>query len=296
MRYGMNLLLWTDTLCDEVLPLLEEVRAIGFDAVEFPLFEIDVPKYAAWSKHFQNAGLETTAVMVCGPEANLISSDPSVRRNAIDYLKVGLDCAQASGSKILAGPLHSAIGVFSGAAPTEDEWKWGVEGMREVAEYADQCDVTLTLEALNRFECYFLNTAADGARFCRDVNHPRCKMMYDTFHSHIEEKSTPEAIRALKDCLGHVHISENDRSTPGQGNVRWDETFDTLHEIGYDGLMVVEAFGDCLPLIVAATKIWRKMYSTEHQLAVDTLTFMKTEVDKRWGSKVQDSSSQTLVR
>ena len=47
----------------------------------------------------------------------------------------------------------------------------------------------------------------------------------------------------MKDCLAHVHISENDRSTPGQGNVRWDETFDALHEIGYDGLMVIEAFG-----------------------------------------------------
>ena len=89
--------------------------------------------------------------------------------------------------------------------------------------------MTLGLEYLNRFECYLLNTAADGARFCRDVNHPRCKMMYDTFHSHIEEKNTPAAIRALKDCLAHVHISENDRSTPGTGNVRWAETFDTLH-------------------------------------------------------------------
>ena len=75
------------------------------------------------------------------------------------------------------------------------------------------------------------------------MNHPHCKMMYDTFHSHIEEKSIPTAIRALKDCLVHVHISENDRSTPGSGNVRWSDTFDTLKEIGYDNLMVIEAFG-----------------------------------------------------
>ena len=96
-----------------------------------------------------------------------------------------------------------------------------------------------------------LNTAADGARFCRDVDHPRCQMMYDTFHSHIEEKNTPAAIRALKGCLAHVHISENDRSTPGSGNVRWAETFDTLHEIGYDNLMVIEAFGLALEKLVA---------------------------------------------
>ena len=86
----------------------------------------------------------------------------------------------------------------------------------------------------------------------------------------------------LKNCLAHVHISENDRSTPGPGNVRWAENFDTLHEIGYDDLMVIEAFGLALDKIVAATKIWRRMYQSERQLATDGLRFMKQEVAKRW--------------
>ena len=150
------------------------------------------------------------------------------------------------------------------------------------AEHAEKCDVKLGVEYLNRFECYFLNTAADGARFCRDVNHPYCMMMYDTFHSHIEEKSTSQAISALKDCLVHVHISENDRSTPGQGNVHWDKNFDTLKEIGYDNILVIEAFGLALEKLVPATKIWRRMYQSERQLAVDGLKFMKAEVAKRW--------------
>jgi D-psicose/D-tagatose/L-ribulose 3-epimerase len=76
----------------------------------------------------------------------------------------------------------------------------------------------------------------------------------------------------------HVHISENDRSTPGQGQIAWDETFATLNETGYDGWMVVEAFGLALPEIAAATKIWRKMYQSEDQLARDALAFMKKRV------------------
>ena len=79
-----------------------------------------------------------------------------------------------------------------------------------------------------------------------------------------------------------MHISENDRGTPGAGNVRWPETFDTLHEIGYDGLMVIEAFGLSLERLVPATKIWRRMYPSERQLASDGLKFMKDEVAKRW--------------
>ena len=56
MRYGMNLLLWADTLTDEALPLLDQIKQIGFDAVELPVFEVDVEKYAKWGKHLDNAG------------------------------------------------------------------------------------------------------------------------------------------------------------------------------------------------------------------------------------------------
>ncbi len=94
--------------------------------------------------------------------------------------------------------------------------------------------------------------------------------------------NTPAAIRALKGCLAHVHISENDRSTPGKGNVRWAENFDTLKEIGDDNLMVIEAFGLALKKLTPATKIWRRMYESEGQLAADGLKFMKAEVAKRW--------------
>ncbi|NLX96078.1 MAG: sugar phosphate isomerase/epimerase [Rhodopirellula sp.] len=282
MRFGLNLLLWTDTLEEAIRPILDEVKSIGFDAVEVPVFELDVEKYAKWGKYLDDAGLARTGVTVRGVEDNPMSPDPAVRKQGIAANKLAVDCCRAAGCEALVGPYHSALGYFSGKGPTADEWQWAVESMREVAEYAQPAGVVLGLEYLNRFECYLLNTAADGARFCRDVDHPQCKMMYDTFHSHIEEKNTPNAIRELKGCLAHVHISENDRSTPGQGNVRWAENFDTLKEIGYDNLMVIEAFGLALERLVPATKIWRRMYASERQLATDGLNFMKAEVAKRW--------------
>lgn len=109
-------------------------------------------------------------------------------------------------------------------------------------------------------------------------------MMYDTFHSNIEEKCIGQAIHACADMLCHVHISENDRSTPGKGNVRWAENFDALRQINYNGWMVVEAFGLALPELAAATKIWRRMFESELQLSRDALAFMRAEVAKRWKS------------
>ena len=173
------------------------------------------------------------------------------------------------------GPYHSTLGAFSGKAPTDDEWRWGVEGMKLLAEHAASCNVKLAVEYLNRFECYFLTCAADLARFLDEVDNPICGAVYDTFHAHIEEKDPIEAIRTLKKHLIHVHISENDRSTPGTGGIRWKEVFATLKEVGYDGDLVVEAFGSSLSRLTAATKIWRKMFENEQQLATDALKFMK---------------------
>ncbi|MFP6586477.1 MAG: sugar phosphate isomerase/epimerase family protein, partial [Pirellulaceae bacterium] len=272
---------------------VESLKEMGYDGVELPLFAsdetgsvdagevYDLDLHKKWGERLDSIGLERTIVTIREEKDNPISSDPAVRALGVANTKEALDNAAAVGAQSLVGPYHSALGVFSGAGPTADEWKWGVDSMRQVAEHAGSVGVMLGVECLNRFETYLLNTHSDAARFVREVDHPNCRMMYDTFHSNIEEKNIAEAIRSCQDVLTHVHISENDRSTPGTGNVNWQENFDTLMEVGYDGWMVVEAFGLALPEIAAATKIWRRMYDSEEQLARDALAFMKQQVGAR---------------
>lgn len=281
MKFGMNLLLWTGELHDGLLPVLEMLKNLGYDGVEVPLFNTGLD-YVAWGKRLDDLGLARTAVTVRGVEDNPISPDPKVRAAGVANTKKVLDCCAAIGATTLVGPYHSALGAFSGQGPTADEWKWGVDSMRQVAEHAGKVNVTLGVECLNRFETYLLNTHSESARFAREVNHPYCRVMYDTFHSNIEEKCIGQAIHACADVLCHVHISENDRSTPGKGNVRWAENFDALRQINYNGWMMVEAFGLALPELAAATKIWRRMFESEMQLSRDALAFMRAEVAKRW--------------
>ncbi len=281
MKFGMNLLLWTDHLHDGLMPVLRQLKEIGYDGVEVPIFSADEELYRTWGQRLNGLGLERTVVTIRTAADNPISPDPKVRAAGIEASKRTLDCCRALGAHAMCGPYHSALGFFSGSGPTKDEWKWGVESMRAVAEHAASAGVMLAVEYLNRFETYFLTCAADTARFIAEVNHPSCRMMYDTFHAHIEEKNVPAAIRAAAPYTVHVHISENDRSTPGKGQVDWQQTFDTFQETGYDGWMVVEAFGLALPEISAATKIWRRMYDSEEQLARDALNFMKAETSWR---------------
>lgn len=280
MNYGMNLLLWTAHVTDAHLPVCAELKAMGYDGVELPMFELQPAHYERLGKQLDKLGLARTAVTVRTAADNPISPDAKTRSAGLEANCRTVDCCAAAGVQLLVGPIHSALGEFSGTCPTADEWKRGVEEIRKVAEYAAPHGVMLGIEALNRFECYLLNCIEDLARFVEEVDHPNCRLMYDTFHANIEEKNPQNAIQKARKDLALVHVSENDRSTPGSGGVRWQETFDTLREIGYDGWLTIEAFGLALPELAAATKIWRRMYHDEVQLARDGLEFMRSQWDK----------------
>jgi D-psicose/D-tagatose/L-ribulose 3-epimerase len=276
VKLGMNMLLWsTDVSGSEYDTTFAMLKDAGFDGVEIPIFDREVDKYAELGSRLDDLGLERLAVAARSADDNPIAEDPAVRAEAAAATRANLDSAAALGAPLICGPLGAPLGVFSGAPPTAEEKGRSVEYLREVAPYAEDRGVTIVLEYLNRFEMYLTNTAADLAALVREVDHPSVRMMYDTFHAHIEEKDPRAALQDCKDVLVHVHLSENDRSTPGAGQVEWEETFAALKEIDYDGWVVIEAFGDSLPELAGATKIWRRMFENEEQLARDGAAFIR---------------------
>jgi D-psicose/D-tagatose/L-ribulose 3-epimerase len=275
MRYGMNLLLWTTHVTSEHFPLFAKLKQAGFDGVEIPLFEGDVAHYQSIRRELDRLGLACTTVTCVVPDANPISPDPVLRENGLKRIKWAIDMTATLGGEKLCGPYHSPLAVFSGNPPTSDEKKWCADVLRQAADYGQSAKVQLVVEYLNRFECYFLTTAADAKALVQQVNHPNFRTMYDTFHANIEEKSPTKAITHLGDNFVHVHISESDRGTPGTGMVHWEETFRALRQVKYDGWMVIEAFGRALPALAAATKVWRDLFPSPEDVYVKGLKFMK---------------------
>lgn len=280
MNIGMNLLLWTGHVTEEHYPVLAALKKTGFEGVELPIFEGSLEHYKAIGVELKKQGLRSTAVTVVSPEANPSSSDPAIRQAAIKRLKEVIDNIQAFGGETLCGPYHSPLGVFSGSGPTADEKKHAADTLRVVAEYAAQANVRLAIEYLNRFECYFLTTAADAAALVNSVNHPNFGCMYDTFHAHIEEKSPAKAIATVAPHMKHVHISENDRGTPGSGQVNWKESFSSIKKTGYDGWLVIEAFGRALPELAAATRVWRDFFPSREDVYERGIVFIKEQWSK----------------
>jgi D-psicose/D-tagatose/L-ribulose 3-epimerase len=278
MKIGMNLLLWTGGVTAEHFPLLGKLRAAGFDGVEVPVFGGAPADYKPIRAELDRQGLKCTTVTILTKETNAVSPDAATRQKAVDWLKTVVEINHVLGAETLCGPYHSAIGEFSGTGPTADEKKRSADVLRTVADFAKQANLMMAIEYLNRFECYVLNTAAGAAELVRMVNHPNFRTMYDSFHAHIEEKDPAAAIRTVAPVLAHVHISENDRGTPGTGQVNWDATFKTLKEVKYDGWLTIEAFGRALPDLAAATKIWRDLFPSAEDVYTKGIAFIKS----RW--------------
>lgn len=275
MKTGMNLLLWTPHVTKEHFPILRALKKVGYDTVEFPIFEGTADHYAMLGEELDRLGLERSVVSVIGAGKNPLSPDKADRAAGLAYAKWVIDCASALGAGILAGPMHSELGYFSGNAPTTAERNRGISFHRKVGDYAAKKDVRFALEALNRFECYFLNTMAQLADYLDEVDHPHVKAMYDSFHSNIEEKDPVAAIKTIKRHMIHVHISENDRGTPGKGHVPWAATYKALRAAKYDDFITIEAFGRAMPALAAATRVWRDFFPTRESVYREGLKHMQ---------------------
>ena len=276
MKAGFNMLLWATHVTSEHFPLFETLKKVGYDGVEIPIFEGDPEHFAKVGQAIADAGLASTSVTVLPDiDHSAISPDPASREGAVSHLTWAIECSEALGSEILCGPFHQPLAVFSGEGPTEEELAHGIEVHQKAADRAAEADLILALEPLNRFECYILNTMADTKDYVRRVDRPNFGGLYDTFHANIEEQDPIGCIALTGDVIKHVHISENDRGTPGDGHIDFEATCKMLRTVGYDGWLTIEAFGKSLPALAAATKVWRDFFETEEDVYTKGLETMK---------------------
>lgn len=258
MKIGFCMLLWTTSVSDEHRKLLEEIKEVGYDGVEIPIFDGTPDDYAAIGRMLDEIGLGRTGIAVVPTlEANPLSENAEDRARAVQHINWVSDCTAALGAACVGGPLHQTLGHFSGQGTTEAEFERAHEVHSKAGDHAKAQGVTIALEAINRFEAYFANTMQDLCRYTRDLGHPAIKTMYDTFHANIEEEDPIAAYTDNVDEIVHVHISENHRGVPGHGNIPWAETFRAIKSSGYDGWLTIESFGRALPDLAAATRIWR---------------------------------------
>lgn len=275
--FGVDSYIWTERFLNKDLWIIPKAKELGFEVIDLAIgHPFEFPVQAVLEEQ-DRVGIQCVTTTTLGTDTNLISPDPAIRQRGIEHMKKMVDINRILGSKILAGVIYAGWGCLSGKPRTEQEWEWSVNAMREITQYAaDNWDGILAVECVNRFETHFLNIAADGVQYCKDVGMPNIKVHLDCFHMIREEKSFAGAVKTCgKEYLGYVHVNENDRGIPGTGLVPFVEFFRALKEIGYDGPLTIESFDPSFEETNRNCAIWRSFAPSGEALAVEGLANLK---------------------
>ena len=277
MKFGIDSLLFNDVFTLESIPILEKCQKLGFDFVEIVPLDLKLFPAKEVAQACKDLDMDVFIGYGLGPEHNLISPDPAVRKKGVEFSKHLIDVCNEANASALSGMIHCTWGYLSGKMRTEEEWKWGVENFREVAEYAKNIrpQMKLNIEVVNRFETHFINTASDAVRFVNEVGMDNVFVHLDTFHMIREEDNFRDAVLVTEGRIGHVHACENQRGIPGTGLVPWFEFFTALKDVGYDGSLAVESFDPDMESIAKLCCIWRKLADSPEDLATEGLKFVK---------------------
>lgn len=278
MKIGVNTWVWTSPFSTKDFSLIPKIRQMGFDILEVALDDPSIIDARELKRIADDNGLGITVCGAFGPTRDISNEDPALRRIGIDYIRDGIRFAEAVGSHLFSGPVYSSVGKTRMISDEQKrrERDWCIDNLNGLAKVAGDAGVRVGVEPLNRFESDMVNLVDQAIAIVRDVGSPVYGIHIDTFHANIEEKSIPEAIRkAGKELLCHVHACENDRGIPGTGHQDWNGIRDALHEIGYEGPVVIESFTPGAVEIAKAASIWRPLAPSQDELAAGGARFLR---------------------
>ena len=279
-KIGLSTFVLASPFSNNDLSLMGKVKSMGYDVLEICIEDPAILSSDAINVAAKKYGLDISICGAFGPDRDISHEDPTIRAHGIAYLNTCIDFAAEVGSPFVCGPMYSATGKTRLLSPEErkQQFDWAVESIVTVAGHAQAKGVGLAIEPLNRFETDLINTLEQGVELCRAVGLDNVGLLIDTFHMHIEEKSLTESIRIAAPYIFHVQVSENDRGTPGKGQVHWDEFFAALNEINYEGSIVVESFLPTVKEIARAVSLWRSVAPSMDALATDGFEFINSKV------------------
>jgi D-psicose/D-tagatose/L-ribulose 3-epimerase len=277
MKFGASTFIWVSPFSNATLDLTDKVRGMGFDILEICIEDPKTIDPKSILQRLEKTGVEALVCGAFGPDRDASSDDPTVRGQAVDYIKKCIDFARDLKSPVVAGPMYSAVGKTRLLSKDErgKQWELAIESLQKAADYAAERDVKLAIEPLNRFETDFINTVDQGLEFVNRIARPNVGLLLDTFHMNIEEKDLGAAIRQAGPHVFHFHTSENDRGTPGSGHVEWTSVKDALQSIGYPGPVVIESFTTEIKEIAKAVSLWRPLAPDQDSLAREGIQFLK---------------------
>lgn len=218
---------------------LKRLQKYGYQGVELA-GEPDTIDIDQTKQLLNEYNLECSSI--CGiftPERDLSSSNETIRSNAVQYVKKSIDLAKAlNATTVIVVP--TCVGKLSPETTFEEEWNNAILSVREAGQYAKEQEITLAIEALNRYETYLVHNLTLAVRFVEEVNVEGIGIMADLFHMSIEERNMTEALNKISPYLAHVHIADNTREAAGLGQTDFKPVISFLNDANYKGYITME--------------------------------------------------------
>jgi D-psicose/D-tagatose/L-ribulose 3-epimerase len=281
MKIGMNLMLYTfNPNFAEHEKYLDRLKDWGYGAFEVCIAGLDATEIKKFANKADSLNMEPQCLdLFPVSEGDLIGKDPAKRRYAIDRIKLGSHKTRDMGARVFSGPFFQGLNNTTDVGPTQEEWKWAVEGLRECAEEAKSCGVLLAAEPLNRFEMHIVNTISQAYKLCEEVGLDNMGILADTHHGNIEELNIVDSYVEHIDRIFNIHVSENNRGIPGSGHGIPTNLFPALKNCGYKGNLIIEAFNANVKEVLPLLRIWTPFANTEDEIAIKGLQFIKDNLD-----------------
>lgn len=260
--------------CDHA-KYIDKVSRLGFDVLEFQaqaLLEMSREKMTELKKLAEDKNIELTYSLGLDPRYDVSSADAAVRQGGIEYLKNIVERVGFMDGKIISGVSYAGWGCV----PREDLSgnkegivERSVDSMKKIVKTAEDYGVTYCVEVVNRYEGCIMNTAAEAMDYIKRVDAENIGVLLDTYHMNIEENSFSDAIHLVGDKLYGLHTGDNNRRCPGRGHIDFDEIFQALADINYQGRIVSELFVAKGGEVGRDIYVWRNMEQDLSEAALD---------------------------
>lgn len=273
MKFGTLYSYWgTEWKCNYE-ETMKKVADIGFDILEVGadhIYHMSRQELEKMDADARNYGLTLTVNSGPAKEYDLASKDPAVRANGIHYLNTILQHMKTIHSATLAGAVYSFWPTDFADTDKEALWERSIESLKEVSKTAEELDIEIALEVLNRNETCILCDCKEAIEYCGLVGSGKVNLLLDTYHMNIEEDSMTEAIRLAGGLLGHFHVGECNRKLPGMNNsLPWALIGQALRDINYQKGVVIEPFLLKGGAVGHDLRVWRDLSGQADQEMMD---------------------------
>ena len=202
-QFGAHAFIWAGEWTPEGAErVIRGAAEAGLDFVEIPLLHPESMDVSGTRELLDRYAIGCTCSLGLPEAAHL----PFAPEAAEKFLRAAVDVTAALGSDALSGAIYTHLGTLTRKPPTEDELAKVARVLKSVARYAAEQDVSLGIEAVNRYETYLINLASQADEMIDRIDEANVFVHLDTYHMNIEEKGFYDPIVATGPRMRYIHL------------------------------------------------------------------------------------------